>query len=74
MPVEILFAMIEAASFMLGLGFSLLVYFRSIKPSEPRFPRRMLYLVFTLIGITGTLFLAGILVAHFLRKWGFLQS
>ncbi len=73
-PVRILFRMIEAFSFILGLGFSILVYFRSIKPSEPRLSRRMLYLFFTLIGITGTLFLSGILIAHFLRKWGFIGN
>ncbi len=65
--------MIEAASFLLGLGFSLLIYFRSIRPSKHPLPKKMLYLLFTVIGVTGTLFLAGILAAHFLRRWGTLS-
>lgn len=65
--------MIELVSFLLGLGFSLLVYFRSIRPSEHRLSRKLLYFFFTLIGITGTLFLAGVLVAYFLREWGIIK-
>jgi hypothetical protein len=32
------------------------------------------YFFFTLIGITGTIFLAGVLIAHFLRKMGVVSS
>lgn len=62
--------MIEAISFLLGLGFSLLVYFMSIRPLDQPWTRKAFYFFFTLIGITGTIFLAGVLIAHFLRKLG----
>ncbi len=63
--------MIELISFLLGLGFSLLVYFLSIKPLPASRFRKCTYFFFTLIGITGTLFLSGVLIAHFLRRLGF---
>jgi hypothetical protein len=63
-------AMIELISFLLGLGFSFLVYFLSIGPSALPRSRKAVYFFFTLIGITGTLFLSGVLIAHFLRKLG----
>ena len=66
--------MIELFCFLFGLGFSFLVYFRSIKPLDQPLLRKFGYFFFTLIGITGTLFLFGVLVAHFLRKLGFLSS
>jgi hypothetical protein len=62
--------MIELISFLLGLGFSILVYFLSIRPRGISRSRKMTYFFFTLIGITGTLFLSGVLIAHFLRKLG----
>jgi hypothetical protein len=62
--------MIETISFLAGLGFSFLVYFRSIRPLDSPRPRKFLYFTLSLIGITGTLFLSGVLVAHFLRKLG----
>ena len=66
--------MIESFFFFIGLGFSFLVYFLSIRPlDQPRF-RKFVYFIFTLIGITGTLFLFGVLVAHFLRKLGILSQ
>jgi hypothetical protein len=65
--------MIETISFLTGLGFSLYVYFRSIRPLTQSGFRKFVYSFFTLIGITGTLFLFGVLVAHFLNKWGFLS-
>ena len=60
----------ETAFLLFGLGFSILVYFRSIRPSnEPPF-RKAVYFLLTLIGITGMLFLSGVLIAYFLRKLG----
>jgi hypothetical protein len=64
--------MIETVSFLLGLGFSILVYVLSIRPLDRPFLTKAGYTLFTFIGITGTIFLAGILIAHFLRKWGYL--
>ncbi len=61
--------MMEAASFILGIGFSLLVYMRSIRPSAMPLGRKALYFLLTTIGITGTIWLSGVLIAHFLRKW-----
>jgi hypothetical protein len=61
---------IETISFILGLGFSLMVFFLSIRPLHLPWQRKALYTFFTFIGITGTIFLAGILIAHFLRKLG----
>ena len=66
--------MIESISFLLGLGFSFLVYFLSIGPLGVSRPRKAVYFFFTLIGITGTLFLFGTLVAHFLRKLGMIPQ
>jgi len=64
--------MIELISFLLGLGFSFLVYFLSIRPLDQPWTKKALTFFFTLIGITGTIFLAGVLIAHFLRKLGML--
>ena len=60
--------MIETISFFLGLGFSLLVYILSIRPLNHPWPKKAGYFFFTLIGITGSIFLAGVVLAHFLRK------
>jgi hypothetical protein len=60
--------MIELTSFLFGLGFSILVYFRSIRRSDLPWPKKAFYFVITLIGITGMVFLSGVLVAHTLRK------
>jgi Na+-transporting NADH:ubiquinone oxidoreductase subunit NqrB len=64
-------SMIETISFTFGLGFSLFVYFRSIRPLDQSRTKKTFYFLFTLIGITGMLFLSGVLIAHFLRKLGF---
>ena len=66
--------MIETISFLLGLGFSLLVYFLSIRPLDQPWPKKIGYFFFTFIGITGTIFLIGVLIAHFLRKMGVVSS
>jgi len=62
--------MMEAVFFFLGMGFSFLVYFISIRPLRQSPVRKFLFFVLTFIGITGTLFLFGVLAAHFLRKLG----
>jgi len=63
-------SMIELISFLLGLGFSFLVYFLSIRPLDLPWTKKAFYFFFTLIGITGTIFLSGVLIAHFLNKLG----
>ncbi|OGW33913.1 MAG: hypothetical protein A2010_02710 [Nitrospirae bacterium GWD2_57_9] len=60
--------MIEFGSFLFGLSFSILVYFRSIRTAELPFWKKIFYFLITLIGITGMLFLSGVLIAHTLRK------
>jgi len=60
--------MVETVSFLLGLGFSLLVYVLSIRPLNQPWRKKTVYFFFTLIGITGSIFLAGVVIAHFLRK------
>lgn len=60
--------MIETLCLLFGLGFSVLVYFRSIRTVNEPPVKKAFYFFFTFIGITGTLFLFGILVAHALRK------
>ncbi len=65
--------MIEMICFLSGLGFSLFVYFHSIRPLNQSRPKKSLYFLFTFIGITGTLFLSGVLVAYFLRKLGIIH-
>jgi len=60
--------MIEQVSFLFGLGFSFLVYVRSIRKTDYSRPKKAFYFLLTLIGITGTLFLFGVLVADKLRN------
>jgi len=60
--------MIETFCLFFGLGFSVLVYFRSIRTADVPPFKKAFYFFFTFIGITGTLFLFGILVANALRK------
>jgi hypothetical protein len=62
--------MMETAFFLLGLGFSFLVYVLSIRPLDLSRTRKFFYFILTLIGITGTLFLFGVVAAYFLRKLG----
>jgi hypothetical protein len=64
--------MIETASFLFGIGFSILVYVLSIRPRQLPASRKALYTLLSTIGITGMVWLSGILVAHFLRKLGML--
>ncbi len=58
--------MIETLFLFLGLGFSMLVYVRSIRTREDSPARKMLYFFFTLVGITGTIFLIGVMIADML--------
>ncbi|HSQ78675.1 MAG TPA: hypothetical protein VLN91_07255 [Nitrospirota bacterium] len=60
--------MVEQVSFLVGLGFSFLVYVRSIRRTDYSRPKKAFYFLLTLIGITGTLFLFGVLVADKLRN------
>ncbi len=60
--------MIEQVGFLFGLGFSFLVYFRSIRKTNYSRPKKAFYFLLTLIGITGTLFLFGVLVADKVRN------
>jgi hypothetical protein len=64
--------MIETIGFLLGFGFSVLVYVRSIRSADLSWQKKALYSLFTFIGITGTVFLAGVLIAHALREYGVL--
>jgi hypothetical protein len=63
----------ETVFFLLGLGFSFLVYILSIRPLALSYSLKFFYFILTFIGITGTLFLFGVLAAHFLRKLGILS-
>lgn len=60
--------MIEFLSFLFGLGFSVLVYVRTIRPGSERPARKVTYTILSTIGITGMVWLCGVLIAHFLRK------
>ncbi len=60
--------MIETFSFLFGIGFSILVYVQSIRTREISSSRKTAYLLLSTIGITGMVWLSGVLVAHFLRK------
>lgn len=62
--------MSEIVSFILGFGFSVLVYVRSIRTADLSWQIKAVYSFFTFIGITGTVFLSGVLIAHALRKYG----
>jgi hypothetical protein len=58
----------ETISFLLGFGFSMLVYFLSIRrrPIPPL--RKAAVFIVSTIGITGMVWLSGVLIAYFLRK------
>ena len=65
--------MIETLSFLLGLGFSLLVHIRAIRPAPYPPLKKALYSLISTIGITGMVWLSGVLIAHFLReRWSLL--
>lgn len=58
--------MIETVAFILGIGFSVLVYYRSIRPAPISTGRKLLYFLLSLIGIAGMLFLFGIMASFML--------
>jgi hypothetical protein len=60
--------MIETLSFLFGIGFSILVYVLSIRTRDIAPSRKALYFLISTIGITGMVWLSGVLIAHFLRK------
>jgi len=60
--------MIETFFFLLGLGFSILVYVRTIKAAEYSRLRKLFYFLVSSFGITGILFLFGILIADRFRN------
>ena len=60
--------MIETVSFLFGLGFSILVYLRSIRPAPLSLFQKASYFVVSSIGITGMVWFCGVLIAHTLRK------
>ncbi len=60
--------MLETVCLLFGLGFSLLVYVRSIRTAAISPLKKAVYFFFSFIGITGTVFLFGVLVADFLRR------
>ena len=60
--------MLELFSFAFGAGFSILVYVLSIRPSRLSPARKAAVAFISTIGITGMVWLSGIVVAHFLRK------
>ncbi len=66
--------MIESICFLSGLGFSLFVYYHSIRPLKQSGFKKSIYFLFTFVGITGTLFLSGVLIAYFLRKLGIIHA
>jgi len=60
--------MIESFSFLFGFGFSVLVYFRTIHSANHPPARKALFTILSTIGITGMVWLCGVLIAHFLKK------
>jgi hypothetical protein len=65
--------MIETISFLFGLGFSILVYILSIRTRNVSPLKKAGYFFISTLGITGMVWLCGILIAHFLRKLNILQ-
>jgi hypothetical protein len=64
--------MIETFSFCFGLGFSILVYILAIRTRAFSPLMKAAYFCISTIGITGMVWLSGVLFAHFLRKLGIL--
>jgi hypothetical protein len=60
--------MLELFSFLFGFGFSVLVYVLSIRTAAISPLRKAAYAVISTMGITGMVWLSGVLIAHFLRK------
>jgi hypothetical protein len=62
--------MIESASFIFGFGFSVLVYITSIRRGNYSPLQKTIYAILSTVGITGMVWLCGIMIAHFLKKLG----
>ena len=60
--------MIELIAFLVGAGFSLLVYYRSIRPLDAPPLKKAAYFFFSFIGITGMVFLFGIMASFVLHE------
>ena len=60
--------MIESIFFLFGAGFSILVYLRSIRNTRYSRAKKAFFFLITFIGITGIIFLFGILVADRIRR------
>lgn len=60
--------MIELLFFLLGLGFSIVVYVRSIHHRDHPAHKKLLYFMLTTIGITGFLLLFGVMVVHAIKS------
>ena len=63
-------SMIETLSFLFGVGFSILVYVLSIRKKDLTPAQKAFSSLVSTIGITGMVWLSGVLIAHFLRKAG----
>ena len=59
--------MIELIAFLLGSGFSLLVYHRSIRPLHEPAVKKAAYFLVSFVGITGMVFLFGIMASFVLH-------
>lgn len=59
--------MIELIAFLLGTGFSALVYHLSIRPLNVSGLRKAVYFLLSFIGITGMVFLFGVMVSFALN-------
>ncbi|MDA8099993.1 MAG: hypothetical protein M0042_10235 [Nitrospiraceae bacterium] len=62
--------MIEFLSFLSGFGFSILVWWLSIRKRPIALSRKIVIGLISTVGITGMVWLSGVLIAHFLRKFG----
>jgi hypothetical protein len=58
--------MVETIFFLAGLGFSILVYFRSIKSTDYPPLKKAWYAFITFVGITGILLLVGVMLSSFI--------
>ena len=60
--------MVETLFFIAGVGFSILVWVMTIRTGNHSLPHKTLFTLLSTIGITGTIWLFGVLIAHFLKK------
>lgn len=60
--------MVELVFFILGAGFSFLVYFLSIRQQDISRPKKAAYFLLSFIGITGTVFLFGVMISFVLSR------